>query len=184
MLSLQAIGQKEAFAFVDQWHRHHDPPTGWRWGVAVQDGQRIVGVAVVGRPVAREFDQEQVAEVTRLCTIPLDLGGVKNAGSMLLGACERAALGRGILALVSYIQVDTEHGSTYRAANWWDLYRTKGGDWACEARPDAKTGENNGPKVLYCSPRSIDPRTVRPRLRVTIPPKDTAQLRLPLDQPA
>jgi hypothetical protein len=183
LLQLQVIDQDEAFAFVDKWHRHHDAPAGWRWGVAVNDGQRIVGVACVGRAVARGFCKEKVVEVNRLCLIPLDQGGVRNAGSKLLGACEAAALGRGILSVVSYIQAETENGSTYRAANWSPLYLTAGGDWS-ETRP-RKAGENTGRKVCYVSPRSVDPRGLinQPRLRVEIP-KTVQQIRLKFDEPA
>lgn len=38
---------------IDAEHRHHEPPTGWKWGYIATNRGRIVGVATVGRAVAR-----------------------------------------------------------------------------------------------------------------------------------
>lgn len=75
--SLQPITQQEAFRFISAHHRHHDEPQGWLFGVAVNDGERIVGVAVVGRPVARMLQNGFTAEVTRVCIVE-DLETVKD----------------------------------------------------------------------------------------------------------
>jgi len=53
LLSIVPIFQDEAFAFIVQYHRHHKKPIGSLFQIAVSDGEKIVGVAVVGRPVAR-----------------------------------------------------------------------------------------------------------------------------------
>ncbi len=55
-LTLQPIGFAEASAFIEAHHRHHLPPQGWKFGMAVNDGERLVGVVTVGRPVSRMFD--------------------------------------------------------------------------------------------------------------------------------
>ena len=77
---------REANAFVGQWHRHHGPVRGSRFQVAAAIGGQIVGVAIVGRPVARMLDDGLTAELTRLCT-----DGTPHAGSFLLSAAKRAA---------------------------------------------------------------------------------------------
>ena len=77
---------KEAQAYIATHHRHHQPPVGALFSVAVAEGDRICGVATVGRPVARPLDDGWTVEVTRNCT-----DGTKNAPSMLYGACWRAA---------------------------------------------------------------------------------------------
>jgi hypothetical protein len=72
--------------FVREHHRHHTPPIGHIFSLAAFLGDRMVGVAIVGRPVARHRDDGLTAEITRLCVIE----GVRNAASFLLGACARA----------------------------------------------------------------------------------------------
>jgi hypothetical protein len=86
-----------ANALVAQLHRHHKPATRHRFSLgafkpapAEAGRERLVGAAIVGRPVARMIDQHGVAEVTRLNT-----DGTRNAASFLLGAAARAAKAMG-----------------------------------------------------------------------------------------
>jgi hypothetical protein len=83
--------------FVLQWHRHHKPPQGWKFGIAVNNGEKVVGVVMVGRPVSRHRDDGWTLEITRLCT-----DGTKNAASMLLGAARKAASALGYKRLITY----------------------------------------------------------------------------------
>ena len=78
MLIIQPISQKEANAFIAEHHRHHKPPQGYKFAIGVNDGEKVVGVITVGRPVARMLDNGWTAEVTRCCT-----DGTKNACSIL-----------------------------------------------------------------------------------------------------
>ena len=82
MLELVPITLKEANAFVSQNHRHHKPVTGHKFSIAACDGKKIVGVAIIGRPVSRHLDNGLTLEVNRLCT-----DGTKNACSFLYAAC-------------------------------------------------------------------------------------------------
>lgn len=112
MPELQPIRFAEAAEHIRRHHRHHKPPKSWLFGCAVNDGEKVVGVVVVARPVARHYDDGWTAEVTRLCT-----DGTKNAGSMLLGAAKRASMALGYRKLISYTRSD-ESGAGYRAAGW------------------------------------------------------------------
>lgn len=59
---------REARAYVAEHHRHHEPPQGGLFALACSDGSQIRGVAIVGRPVARELAADDfAAELTRLC---------------------------------------------------------------------------------------------------------------------
>lgn len=128
-LELQPISYKEACNFIDQHHRHHLPPQGWKFGIAVNNGERIVGVVTVGRPVARHLDNGWTLEVTRCCT-----DGTKNAASMLYGAAWRAVKAMGYKRLITYT-LKEEPGTTLRAAGWESLYETAGGGWERPSRP-------------------------------------------------
>ncbi len=128
-LHLQPITFDEAARFIRQHHRHHLPPVGWKFGVAVNDGERVVGVATIGRPVARMLDDGLTLELTRCCT-----DGTQHAASMLYGAAWRAARALGYRRLITYTLVE-EPGTSLKAAGWKALYETKGGSWSCESRP-------------------------------------------------
>lgn len=58
----------EANAFVSEHHRHHSSIQGHKFSIAAFDGERIVGVCIVGRPVSRFNDNGMTLEVTRLAT--------------------------------------------------------------------------------------------------------------------
>lgn len=91
------VSIRDASAFVAQHHRHHRPPRGAIFAVAVAVDAVIVGVALVGRPVARNLQDGWTAEVLRVATT-----GERNACSALYGAAWRAARGMGYRRLVTY----------------------------------------------------------------------------------
>ena len=82
MLDLTPINLDEANAFVAAHHRHHKPVPGAKFCLAVSEGDKVRGVAIVGRPVARLLDNGWTLEVNRVCT-----DGARNACSMLYGSC-------------------------------------------------------------------------------------------------
>lgn len=98
MLELIPMTLREANAFVEQYHRHHKPVVGHKFSIGISDGEKVVGVAIVGRPVGRFLDDGWTLEVTRLCT-----DGTHNACSMLYAAAWRAARAMGYRRVVTYI---------------------------------------------------------------------------------
>lgn len=118
----------EANAFVTQHHRHHKPVVGHLFSVGAVIGDQLVGVAIVGRPVARMRDDGVTAEVTRLCT-----DGTRNACSFLYGASARAAFALGFKRIGTYI-LASETGGTLNAAGWRMIGETKGGSWSRPSR--------------------------------------------------
>jgi hypothetical protein len=123
------ITLKEANAFVTRMHRHHGKVVGHLFSVAVALGDAIVGVAIVGRPVARMLQDGYTAEVTRCCT-----DGTEHAASKLYGACWRVAQQLGYRRLLTYV-LNTEPGTTLRAAGWKCYGEAGGGSWSREGRP-------------------------------------------------
>jgi hypothetical protein len=137
-LQLQPISYPEACDFIRQHHRHHLPPQGWKFGIALNDGEKVVGVITVGRPVARKTDDGWTLEVTRCCT-----DGTKNAASMLYGAAWRATRALGYRRLITYTLIE-ESGTSLRAAGWKTIGQTQGGSWDTPSRPrvdKAPTGQ-------------------------------------------
>ena len=132
-LTLQPITRDEAFAFINEYHRHHRAPQGWRFGMAVNDGVHVVGVITVGRPVSRHLDDGWTAEVTRCCT-----DGTSHAASKLYAAAWRAARAMGYRKLITYT-LQSEPGTSLRAAGWKVVGQVRGHSWNRTSRPRVDT---------------------------------------------
>ena len=118
-----------ARAFVGEHHRHLAPPLSGLFAVGIARGEELVGVAIVGRPVARALQDGGTAEVTRVCT-----EGERNGCSMLLAACRRGAHALGYRRLITYT-LTSEPGTSLRAAGWQEVAKVRGRSWSCSSRP-------------------------------------------------
>jgi hypothetical protein len=132
-LSVIPCGIREAEHFVLAHHRHHGAPTGGLFACAVarRGSSDVLGIALVGRPVARLADDGWTVEVTRLCVRPIV---AHNAASLLLGACWRAARALGWRKLITYT-LEEEGGASLRAAGFTLACTTRGGSWDRAPRP-------------------------------------------------
>lgn len=141
-LDLQPLDFGELCAFVAAHHRHHAPPIGWKFGIAVNDGEQIVGVVSVGRPSARMFDDGWTVEVTRCCAVD-----TPHVASKLYAAAWRAARAMGYKRLITYT-LASESGISLKASGYRVVHQTRGGSWNREKRPriDKATIE---PKLLW-----------------------------------
>jgi hypothetical protein len=119
----------EANAFIAKHHRHHGKAVGHKFSLAAALGDVIVGVCVVGRPVARMLQDGFTLEVTRLAT-----DGTKNACSALYAAAWRCARAMGYRRLVTYI-LASENGVSVSAAGWKLVGSAGGGSWSRDSRP-------------------------------------------------
>lgn len=131
MLTLIPMPLKEANAFVAEHHRHHKPVTGHKFSLGCLLEGRLVGVAIVGRPVSRYLDDGQTLEVNRLCTT-----GERNVCSFLYGAAARAAKALGYQRILTYT-LDTEPGTSLQAAGWKCAGPAGGKRWTGQRRPSA-----------------------------------------------
>lgn len=113
----------EANEFVAALHRHHPPVVGHKFSIGAVMGDAVVGVAIVGRPVARMRDDGATLEVTRVCT-----DGTRNACSFLYGAAARAAFALGYRRIGTYTLPD-EGGASLRATGWKLIGERGGGSW-------------------------------------------------------
>lgn len=131
MLDIVPVSLAEANTFVERNHRHHKPVVGHKFsiGCADTDSGEIVGVAIVGRPVARYLDDGWTLEVSRLCT-----DGTCNACSMLYAAAWRAARDMGYKKVITYI-LDTENGASVKAAGYTCVGEAGGLRWTGKRKP-------------------------------------------------
>jgi hypothetical protein len=129
-LELVPITLREACAFVTAHHRHHNAPRGCRFVIGAARGGVVVGVSIVGRPVARELQDGWTAEVVRLCVSD----SARNACSMLYAASWRAARAVGYRRLVTYT-LPEEGGASLRGASRRLIGEAGGGSWSRASRP-------------------------------------------------
>lgn len=141
--------REEVFAEVEEHHRHHPAPQGHKFSVAAYNGPTRVGVAVVGRPVARRLAEAEplTLEVTRVCTWGESFIR-RNASSKLYGAAVRRARSLGATKLITYTLAGEEDGASLKASGFEPVAETKGGTWD---RPSRERGEAapTGKKVRW-----------------------------------
>ena len=114
MLVLVPISIKEANEFVANFHRHNKPTRGGKFAIAASNGERLVGVSIVGNPIARMLMDGFTAEVLRVCVLD---DAPKNTCSFLYGRCWRIWQQMGGKKMITYT-LQTESGSSLRGAGW------------------------------------------------------------------
>ena len=90
-LEVCPITLAEANAFVEQNHRHHGRVVGHKFSIGLSNGEKIVGVAIVGRPVSRYLDDGWTLEVKKL------LQPARNGGYALMQSTRTCLLGKSSL---------------------------------------------------------------------------------------
>lgn len=103
---------KAASEYINQYHRHHKASVGCKFCIGCKNDERIVGVAICGRPVSRYLDDGRTLEINRLCT-----DGTRNACSKLYSACVRIAREMGYEKVITYI-LASENGASLKASNF------------------------------------------------------------------
>ena len=141
-LELQPVTLAEANRFVEEHHSHHGRVVGHKFAIGVNDGEKVVGVVIVGRPVSRMLDDGWTAEVTRCCT-----DGTKHTASKLYAAAWRAARAMGYRRLITYT-LEREPGTSLVAAGWKCVGKAGGGRWHRKTRPRVDT-HPTGQKRLW-----------------------------------
>lgn len=123
-----ALTRGQANEFVKEHHRTHKPVHCDKFRVGAEKDGKLVGVAMVGRPVSRVLDDGKTVEVLRCCT-----DGTKNACSFLYARASGAAREMGFSRIITYI-LESEDGASVKASGFQLDGTTKGGSWDTPAR--------------------------------------------------
>ena len=142
-LAHQRVPFADAAKFVSEHHRHHTQPVGHLFSIGAFRGGNLVGVVIVGRPVARRRDDGLTAEVTRLCVLDAE----PNACSFLYGKAARAALAMGFKRIGTYT-LKSEPGTSLKAAGWTMISESPGKSWSVPSRPRTDKHPTE-PKLLW-----------------------------------
>lgn len=129
-LTVVPLGIREANEFVTNFHRHSKPTAGGKFAVGATVEGELVGVAIVGRPVARLLNDSFTGEVLRLCAVP---DAPKNTCSFLYGRCWRIWQQMGGKRLVTYT-LQSESGASLRGAGWKIAGETVPHSWDSASR--------------------------------------------------
>lgn len=143
-LELVPVSFTDARGFIGDHHRHHAPPIGHKFSLGVASDGVLVGVATVGRPVARHYDDGRTLELNRSCT-----DGTPHVNSMLYAAAWRAAKALGYRRLITYTQAG-ETGASLTAAGWRIVAeRPARPGWSVPSRPRVDRGVDRMPRTLW-----------------------------------
>lgn len=142
-MKIVPITLKAANEFVTKHHRHHKPSVGHKFSIGLSDNDNLIGVAIMGRPVARNSDDGFTIEVARLCT-----NGQKNACSMLYQAAARASKELGYKKIQTYI-LEIESGTSLKASGWKMEAITAGGQWKHTDGKERRTDQPTMPKQRW-----------------------------------
>lgn len=110
------ITLREANDFVEQFHRHNGRTSrnGGKFAIGCSADNELVGVAIVGLPIARMLSDGFTAEVLRCCVLD---SSPKGTNSFLYACCWRAWRAMGGRRLITYTLKD-EGGASLRGAGW------------------------------------------------------------------
>ncbi len=149
-IEVRPIELVEANKFVTAYHRHHKSVVSHRFSICAVSEAKIVGVAIVGRPVARMTDQLRTIEVTRLCT-----DGTPNACSALYAAAARVGSALGFEKIQTFV-LESESGHSLRATGWEFDGVNGGGQWKHSDGKPRRTDQPTESKSRWC--RHLNPR--------------------------
>ncbi|MGI5292785.1 XF1762 family protein [Nonomuraea polychroma] len=141
----------QASAFVGGHHRHNRPPQGHKFSIGAAHGNELVGVTIVGRPIARHYDDGHTLEVTRVAV----KSSARNACTLLYGAAWRAGRALGYQRMITYTRAD-ESGTCLRAAGWEPIaVRSPHRGWSRPSRPRPYSEAEPVARTLWHAPGSV-----------------------------
>jgi len=108
------------------------PPQGHKFSIGLTNNDRLIGVVIGGRPIARTHDDGFTLEVTRCCVLEHE----RNANSKLYAAAVRAARAMGYRRVITYT-LPEESGASLKAVgfNTDGITRSTRDGWNTPSRP-------------------------------------------------
>ena len=138
---------RKANIFIRDFHRHSKQVVGCRFCIGAEADGELIGVAVIGRPVARKIDQQFTAEIVRTCT-----NGRKNVNSFLYGAAWRIWKEMGGKRIITYT-LDYESGASLKGAGFVKVSITKsfkpGKGWTTRKNREWQSKVHSHPKTRW-----------------------------------
>ena len=113
-LKVIPLSLKEANKFVTKHHRHNKNCRGHKFSIGAEYQGKLVGVAIVGRPVARKLDNRFTLEINRNCVLD---DAPKGTCSFLYAKAIKIWQSMGGKKIITYT-LTTESGSSLKAVDF------------------------------------------------------------------
>ena len=113
-LKVIPLSLKEANEFVTKYHRHNKKCTGHKFSIGAEFKGKLVGVAIIGRPIARKLDNKFTLEINRNCVLD---DAPKGTCSFLYSKAIKVWQTMGGKKIITYT-LDYESGSSLKAVNF------------------------------------------------------------------
>ena len=139
------LTRDEVCKFISEHHRHHGPPVGYKAAIGAALDGKIIGVGIVGRPVARHLDDGWTCEINRVAVAEVEERA--NVCSYLYGALRKLGFAMGYRRIITYT-LPSEGGSSLRGAGYRLVGVRKGGSWNSKSRPRVDK-HPTGQKLLW-----------------------------------
>jgi hypothetical protein len=147
-LTMRPLTVKAAIAFVREHHRHNRPPLSALFALGAHCDGQLVGVVMVGRPIARMMQDGHTAEVTRCCVLE---GAPMGTCSFLYARARRAAAALGYDRVLTYT-LASETGASLRGAGWQPVAKVRARQWSTPKRLRESQPIHGLPKVRWQTP--------------------------------
>ena len=131
---------KESNDFVTAHHSHNKKVQGYKFAIGALFKNKLVGVAIAGRPVSATLDNKKTIELLRSCVLD---DAPKNTNSFLYGRVWRIAVAMGYEKMVTYTLMK-EQGSACKAIGMKIVGQTRDSSkaWAAKKKQDGIEREN------------------------------------------
>jgi hypothetical protein len=113
-LQVVPLSLKEANDFVTKYHRHNKKCQGHKFSLGAKYDEKLVGVVIVGRPVARKLDDKLTLEINRNCVLD---EAPKGTCSFLYSKAIKVWQSMGGKKIITYT-LKSESGSSLKAVNF------------------------------------------------------------------
>ena len=149
-MTIVPLTLRAANDFVEQHHRHSARTSndGGKFAIGLEHDDQLVGVAIVGRPIARMLQDGSTAEVLRCCVSP---DAPKGACSALYARCDRIWKLMGGKRVVTYT-LQRESGASLRSAGLIPTKEIDGAQWTRAKRPRSIKAIHDEPKLRWNAP--------------------------------
>ncbi len=111
----------DANRFITMFHRHNRKVIGHKFSIGIFFENELIGVSIVGRPLARKLDNGNTVEILRLCVKE----GYPNVASRLYNRTRKICELMGYDSVITYT-LQTEPGSSLKAIGAKIVHETKG----------------------------------------------------------
>tara|TARA_R100000655_G_scaffold2061_4_gene7536 strand:+ start:542 stop:1009 length:468 start_codon:yes stop_codon:yes gene_type:complete len=113
-LKVIPLNLKEANTFIEKHHRHNKRCVGHKFSIGAEYQGKLVGVAIIGRPVARKLDDKLTLEINRNCVLD---DAPKGTCSFLYAKAIKIWQSMGGKKIITYT-LSNESGSSLKAVNF------------------------------------------------------------------